>query len=127
MSFTSQDTFGGPVGQSTPGSLYHALWWFLGPSVVYESPLQYCQIVVPPSFVDVDGASLRGSAFYWKGPTDGIYLPVLDESAASRPVHGLGQSLYSDLQGQSGVEDEFSEISFIDHPEGVAGGCNIPL
>ena len=44
---------------------------------------QYCRIVVPLSFIDVDGPSLRSDAFYRRGPEDGIYLLESNENAAS--------------------------------------------
>ena len=43
-----------------------------------------------------------------------FYLPVLNKGAARMLVYGLGLPLYSNLQGQFRVENELSELSFVD-------------
>ena len=59
---------------------------------------RYCWVVVPPSFVDVDGPLIGGGAFYRGVLEDGIHLPVLNEGAAGAFVCGIGLPLYSNLR-----------------------------
>ena len=60
----------------------------------------------------MENTPLCSGAFHQRGPEDGIYLPILDEVLMF--VYGLKLLLHFDLRGQPGVEDELSEISFVD-------------
>jgi len=68
----------------------------------------------PLGFVDVDGPLLSGGAFHKGVSEDSIHFPVLDKGATRVFIRGPGLPLYPNLRGQFRIEDELSEISFID-------------
>ena len=68
----------------------------------------------PPGFIDVNGPLFSGGAFCRRVFEDSVHLPVLNEGVVRGFTCNLGLPLYPNFLGQSGVEHELSEISFID-------------
>jgi len=69
-------------------------------------------------------AFYRSGTFHRRVPKDSVHFPVLDEYAARVFIGGLDLSLHPNLWGQSGVEDEISEVSFIYQVPKVFSECS---
>ena len=71
-------------------------------------------MIIPPSFIDIEGPLLVGGTLYRGVSKDGIYFSILDGGTARIFGWSLGLPLHPSLQRQSGVEYELSEVSLVD-------------